>query len=92
MLPYLVAALLSFVWAQADITSGSPSRTDTTVQGSVGPSGPTYPGPMSGPTPGTLYLYTLRECLDSLYVHLCNVPSGSDMEETYLQIINLTKA
>jgi hypothetical protein len=38
----------------------------------------------------TLYLYTLRECLDSLYVHLCNVPNGSDMEDTYLQIINLT--
>jgi len=92
MRPYLVAALLSLLWAQTDITPRSPSRTDTTVQGSVNPSGPTYPGPISGPTPGALYLYTLRECLDSLYVHLCNVPSGSDMEDTYLQIINLTKS
>jgi len=92
MRPYLVAALLSLVWAQTDITPTSPSRTDTTVQGSVDPNGPTFPGPMSGPKPGTLYLYTLRECLDSLYVRLCNAPSGSDMEDTYLQIINLTKA
>jgi len=88
----LILFFAECVWAQTNITPTTPSRTDTTVQGSVNPAGPTYPGPIGGPTPGILYTLTLRECLDSLYVHLCDVPSGSDMEDTYLQVINLAAA
>ncbi len=86
-------SLLTIAWAQTypSITPMSPTRTDTTVSGSVNQAGPTYPGPLSGPTPGIVYSFTIRECLDSLYIHLCNVPTGSDMDDSFLQIINLTK-
>lgn len=95
MLPrWIPISLISLLgWAQMypSITPADPSRTDTTVSGSINSAGPTYPGPIGGPTPGQVYSFTIRACLDSLYVHLCNVPSGSDMGDSFLQIINVTK-